>query len=119
MSSRSIHVVPAKAGTHNHDWRCFATWLRHYPAALLGTVVMGPRLRGDDNMSILRRLLAVGVALRGACENLLGDQPGILPDRGLDLARHVGVGLEERFGVLAALAETLAVIGEPGAGFFD
>src|SRR4051794_767358 len=68
--------------------------------------------------SILRRLLAVGVALRGAGENLLRDQPGILPDRRLDLRGHVGIGLQERLRVLAALAEPLAVIGEPGTGFF-
>jgi hypothetical protein len=35
--------------------------------------------------SLLGRLLAVGVALGGAGENLLGDQAGVLPDRGLDL----------------------------------
>jgi hypothetical protein len=37
-------VVPAKAGTHNHQgfgyrWRCHIPLLRS----------MGPRLRGDDN----------------------------------------------------------------------
>src|SRR4051812_35744334 len=58
---------------------------------------------GTRKKSILRRLLAVGVALRRACENLLGDQPGILPDRRLDLRGHVRIGLQERLGVLAAL----------------
>src|ERR1700757_86831 len=66
---------------------------------------------------LLRRLLAVGVALGIAGENLLGDQAGVLADRGLDLGGDVGVGLQERLGVLAALAEALAVIGEPRAGF--
>ena len=56
---------------------------------------------------------------RGAGQNLLGDQAGVLADRRLDLRGHVGIGLEERLGVLAALAEPLAVIGEPGAGFLD
>src|SRR5258708_6995941 len=69
--------------------------------------------------SLLRRLLAVGVALGAAGQNLLGDQAGVLADRHLDLRGHVGIGLQERLGVLAALAEPLAVIGEPGAGFFD
>src|SRR4051794_30359453 len=73
--------------------------------------------RARDTISILRRLFAVGVALRRACEDLLGDQPGILPDRRLDLRGHVGIGLQKRLGVFAALAEALAVIGEPGAGF--
>src|SRR3954470_23033425 len=48
-----------------------------------------PPPRGRQSGSILHRLLAVGVALRGACKNLLGDQAGILPDRGLDLRGHV------------------------------
>src|SRR5436190_8684784 len=69
--------------------------------------------------SLLRRLLAVGVALGAAGQNLLGDQAGVLADRSLDLGGNVGVGLQEGFRVLAALAETLAVIGEPGAGLFD
>src|SRR6266571_5134111 len=69
--------------------------------------------------SLLRRLFAVGVALGGAGQNLFGDQAGVLADRRLDLRGHVRVGLEERFCVLAALAEPLAVIGEPGAGFLD
>ena len=33
--------------------------------------------------------------------------------------RDVGVLLEELLGVLAALAEALAVVGEPGAGLLD
>src|ERR1700730_11272330 len=70
--------------------------------------------------SILRslRLLAVGVALGGAGQDLLGDQAGVLADRHLDLRGHVGIGLQKRLRVLAALAEPLTVIGEPGAGFF-
>ena len=46
--------------------------------------------------SLLRRLLAVGVALGGAGQNLLGDQAGVLADRGLDLGGHVGIGFQER-----------------------
>ena len=38
-----------------------------------------------------------------------------LPDRRFDLGGDVGIGLEEGFGVLAVLADALAVIGEPGA----
>ena len=37
-------------------------------------------------------------------ENLLGDQAGILPDRGLDLVGDIRVRFQERLGVLAALA---------------
>src|SRR5258708_21445671 len=69
--------------------------------------------------SLLRRLLAVGVALGRAGQDLFGDQTGVLADRRLDLGGHVGIGLEEGFRVLAALPQPLAVIGEPGAGFLD
>src|SRR5882757_3997704 len=65
------------------------------------------------------RLVAIGVALGGAGEDLFGDQAGILADRGLDLRGHVGIGLEERFRVLATLPEPLAVVREPGAGLLD
>src|SRR5262245_17758862 len=61
---------------------------------------------------LVRRLLAVGVALGIAGEDLLGDQAGVLADRDLDLGGDVRVGLEERLRILAALAEALAVIGE-------
>src|SRR5579872_6792412 len=65
------------------------------------------------------RLLAFGVALRAAGQNLLSDQARVLADRGFDLGGDIGVGLEERFRVFAALTQPLAVIGEPGAGFLD
>src|SRR3984957_12395127 len=87
-----------------------------------GTMDSGPApsgaSRNDDlpPLLLLRRLLAVGVALGRAGQDLFGDQAGVLADRGFDLGGHVRVGLEERFGVLTALPQTLAVIGEPGAG---
>src|SRR5205814_5941417 len=52
-------------------------------------------------------------------QDALGDRPGVLADRGLDFLGDVGVRLEKRLGVLAALADALAVVGKPGAGFFD
>src|ERR1700690_1517327 len=51
-----------------------------------------------------RRLLAFGVAFGGAGQDLLGDQAGVLTDRRLDLGGHVGIGLQEGFRILAALA---------------
>src|SRR5580698_10865197 len=66
-----------------------------------------------------RRVVVLGGFGLLAGENLFGDDAGILPDRHFDFCRDVGIGLEEAFGVLAALADALAVIGEPGAGFFD
>src|SRR5262249_45411862 len=50
-----------------------------------------------------------------AGEYALRDQPGVLADRGLDLCRDIGIGLEEHLGVLASLADALAVVGEPSA----
>src|SRR5262245_29533026 len=67
--------------------------------------------------SVARRLLG-GVFVLAAVfagEDFFGDQAGVLPDRGFDLGGDVGIGLEESFGVLAALSDALAVIGEPGA----
>src|SRR5438552_14648892 len=69
------------------------------------TRVMRP---GSGKILLVRRLFAVGVALGGTGEDLLGDQAGILADRHLDLCGHIRVGLEERFRVLAALPEPLA-----------
>src|SRR5580704_10514380 len=64
--------------------------------------------------SALRRLAIVLRLLAG--ENALGDEPGVLPDCGLYFGGDIGIGLEEELGVLAALADALAVEGEPGAG---
>src|SRR5581483_8799038 len=66
------------------------------PRSLLGIVIVLDLLAGHD---------------------LLGDQAGVLADRGLDAVGDVGILLEEDLGVLAALADALAVVGEPGAGF--
>src|SRR5262245_22150758 len=80
---------------------------------------MGPRLRGATE-SALRRLVLVAAALAfRAGKNLLGDEAGILADRRFDLGGDVRVALEEAFGVLAALADALGVIGEPRARLLD
>src|ERR1700687_5885175 len=71
---------------------------------------------GPAKNSFLRRLFAFAVALGRARQNLFGDQTGVLANRRLDLRGHVGIGLEERLGVLTALAEPLAGIGGPRAG---
>src|ERR1700753_2612935 len=63
--------------------------------------------------------VAIGIALRRAGQDLLGDQAGVLANCHLDLRGHVGIGLEQGLRILAALAEPLAVIGEPGAGLLD
>src|SRR5262249_34003894 len=60
-------------------------------------------------------VLALSALVAG--QNPLGDEARVLPDRGLDLGGNVGIGLEKRLGILAALADSLAVVGEPGAWF--
>jgi hypothetical protein len=42
-------VVPANAGTHNPEFACCST-LGPQPCLLFTAVVMGPRVRGDDNV---------------------------------------------------------------------
>ena len=44
-------VVPAKAGTHNHEFACCST-LGLQPCLLFTVVAMGPRFRGDDNVTV-------------------------------------------------------------------
>src|SRR5882672_8568847 len=58
------------------------------------------------------RLLSL-VAAFFAGQYLLGDQARVLPDRCLDAGCDVGIVAQERFCVLAALADALAVMGEP------
>ena len=62
-------------------------------ARYVETLVTRPKFQ---KTLLLRRLVAVGVALGGAGQNLLGDQAGVLADRHLDLRGHIRVGLQER-----------------------
>src|SRR5690606_35846383 len=59
------------------------------------------------------------IVARTVLEEFFRDQAGILPQRRLDLARRVGVVAQEQLGVLAALAETLRIVGEPGTRLLD
>src|SRR5262249_30565046 len=76
---------------------------------------------GELGRSGARRLLGGVLVLAAifAGEDFFRDEAGVLPDRGFDLGGNVGIGLEEGLGVLAALSDALAVIGKPGARFFD
>src|ERR1700722_18668505 len=83
-----------------------------------------PSIRASTETRVSRlEALFVGFTLTGlaglARENLLGAPSGVLPDRGLDLGGHVGVVTQEGLCVLAALADALAVIGEPRARLLD
>src|SRR5262245_62586971 len=68
---------------------------------------------GNDGRGA-RRLLGGVLVLAAvfAGEDFFGDEAGVLPNRGFDLGGDVGVGLEEGLGVLAALPDALALIGE-------
>src|SRR5690348_2447765 len=64
--------------------------------------------------------LFLGAAAIGARHHHgVGDEAGIAADGALDRVGDLAIVLEEGLGVLAALADALAVIGEPGAGFLD
>ena len=52
-------------------------------------------------------------------EELLGDQAGILAQRQFDLVGDVRIVAQEQLGILAALAEPLGIVGEPGARLLD
>ena len=68
---------------------------------------------------VIRFCLIAGIFAPALVHQRAGHQTGILTNRCLDGFGGVGVLLEELFGVLATLANALAVIGEPGAGFLD
>jgi hypothetical protein len=50
-----LHAVPAKAGTHNHRWSWVGTLVPHVAEGfrITGTEAMGPRLRGDNEWSVV------------------------------------------------------------------
>ena len=78
---------------HKQNGRQGRRQLNVLSARYVETLVTRPRFQ---KTLLLRRLVAVGVALGGAGQNLLGDQAGVLADRHLDLRGHVRVGLQER-----------------------
>src|SRR6266702_1676886 len=117
VPSRKTKRALTTSATQRPQRPLLAKTLEHYPEKC-AAVFREDHAQTTTLGLLVRRLVAVGVALGAAGENLLGDQAGVLADRGLDLDGDVGIGLQERFRVLAALAEALAVIGEPGAGLF-
>src|SRR6478672_9743057 len=67
-------------------------------------------------------LLAIGTlcaCVARTLQNLAGDQSGILADGTLDLLCDLRVLFQILLGVLATLADALAIEGEPGARFLD
>ena len=63
--------------------------------------------------------LALCIILRIGHPYGFGDQPGVLTDQVFNLVSDIRVFKQEGFGVFAALADTLTIIGKPGTGFFD
>src|SRR3954451_20110164 len=73
----------------------------------------GCHVTGRDR---LRRALVQVLRRRlGGLQDAVGDQAGVLADRGLDLVGDGWIVWPEALGVLAGLAAALAVGGEPGA----
>src|SRR5690242_9841436 len=82
---------------------------------------MSRRLRGIacPAAGAEERVLLGGSLAAPRGHHRIGDEAGIGADRALDRIGDFGIVLEILLGVLAALADALAVIGEPGAGFLD
>src|SRR3954452_4516600 len=97
---------------------------------------MGPGLSASRSAGMTEKAAAIarggsgasgpGEALRHALvevfgararvlEDAVGDEAGVLAERRLDAVGDVGILAQEALGVLASLAEALAVEGEPGA----
>src|SRR6185503_16550549 len=74
------------------------------------------RARGVSSLGLAMRLLAGFFGGAALVHHRARHQAGVGADLLLDLVRDLGVLLEERLGVLAALADALAVVGEPSAG---
>src|SRR5690606_18730515 len=66
---------------------------------------------------LLRR--GVGAVILRRAHQRLGDDAGIGADLLLDRLRHGGVLAQEILGVLAALADALAIVGKPGTRLLD
>jgi len=71
--------------------------------------------RGHDvHVGSSLRLPFRGILRRGlgflSGEDLFGNESGILADCDFDLAGNIGIGLKERLGILAALADALTVV---------
>jgi hypothetical protein len=65
--------------------------------------------------AVIVRLLAVVLTRFRIGQHLFDNQTGIGADGTLDLGGGFGVFLEIRFGVLAALADAIAIVGKPCA----
>src|SRR3546814_3374984 len=70
------------------------------------------RAKRAARLAVVRLIPVIGVGA-AILQEALGDQPGILAKRQLDLAGKFRIIAQEGFGVLPALPEALAVIGEP------
>src|SRR5689334_22056142 len=101
MRATVFHTPTATPLRHNHTNKTGAEDVGNSTSA---APVCTFRALTPETMRFIRRplfvvfgLLAVGVALGRAGQNLFGDQAGVLADRRLDLGDHVGIGLEEGF----------------------
>src|SRR5690606_10875078 len=106
-SGRSVRPGPAGsvAGRRTRPEKCATIFRVH---------IVHFRQAGLTSALKVLALVRLGVA-----QQFLGDLVGRGPDRLLDGVGDVGVGLEEVAHVLAALADALAVVGEPAARLLD
>jgi hypothetical protein len=114
LSGASNHVTVSVGGApiailqqHIESWRAVS----HGPEGpgtpgALAVTDSPPRGRGHALFLGFFRVVASFLA----GEDLLGDQAGVLPDCRFDAGSDVGIVAQERFCVLAALADALAVV---------
>src|SRR5258708_5350993 len=88
----------------NKNGHCERRQLNVRSARYVETQVTRTRSRKTSAFRGLR-IFTIGVAFGGACQDLLGDQAGVLADRHFDLGGHIRVGLEESLGVFPSLPQ--------------
>ena len=94
---------------------CAAVVLRTAPRIAFGDPALplqGRAKKAPRFAAYLLRLFRVVLGFL-AGQDLLGDQAGVLADGRLDAVGDVGIVAQERLGIFAALADALAVVGEP------
>src|SRR5580692_242963 len=88
------------------------------PRAGFFRIMLWRREKQERNALPFRCVVILRIVFLFASQDFLGNQAGVLTNRGFDLGSDIGISFEKGLGVLAALTDALAVIREPGAGLF-